>query len=483
MTPLAPGDVIAGKYEIRRQIGKGGFGAVYAGIQLAVGGRLVAIKVIRPEKADNKQLIKRFEREAKALGGLRNPSTVTLHDYGVDGDRLYMVMEFVEGTELSKVIRTDAPLAPGRVAALSMQAATALTEAHAKGLIHRDIKPANMMVSRGPLGEEQLKLLDFGIAKLLGSGEDDLATATGIVIGTVAYMSPEQSIGRGVGPATDQYSLGVVMYHMLTGRKPFQAPSALEVLNMHRSAPIPRMPTALGVPGVLEVIVRRAMSKDPHDRFPNMASMARALRAVTHQVPDDTVAAPPMQERSTALGVTPASEPLWVPEGVTSMEVNGAIDRTRGVGSWSPAAFGLLLVIAAGSGIGFALMATEWPAPTAELAEADVATRISLAPMGEPTPSAVADAAGVDASAPDARIADAEPDQANDAAKKKTRRPARRSPARRRRQPAAPKTTPRPAPVRVVHDPQDQPPTAPARQPAEPAPTSAPSRIHNLGAR
>lgn len=415
MTPLNPGDTLAGKYEILRQIGRGGFGAVYAATQHPVG-RLVAIKVIIPERAHDPQLARRFFREARAIARLRHSSTVTLHDYGVDDSRLYMVMEYIEGTDLSRVIRMQGPLAPGRVTAIALQAAGALAEAHALELVHRDVKPANMMITTGALGDEQLKLLDFGIAKLLDTVDDTLATRTGLVIGTPCYMSPEQGVGRGVGPATDQYALGVVMYQMLTGKKPFDAPSTLEILNAHRTQPVPSMRSSLGIPTALEIIVRRALSKDTHERFPDMRSMARALRTVAVEVPDDTHAAPPMQERSTVHGISPpADEPLWTPTGATSLEMRGDAGHgsTQRRGSRSHAVLAMLLAGAAGTGVTVALLAADpsgsgTPSGASSDGGADVASRIAVgmapAPDAAAPDASVPDAAMPDAAVPDARV-------------------------------------------------------------------------------
>lgn len=277
------GRVIGGKYPVVGLIGSGGMGSVYRALQEPVG-REVALKVIRsfgeePCQANSDTLRARFFREAKVVAKLANPSAVTLYDYGVEDDGvLYMVLEYVRGRRLTDIIRAEGPLAPARAVPIACQVLNALAEAHGLGLIHRDLKPDNIMLVRGPWGEEQAKVLDFGIAKVRSNEkESTLETGTGLVLGTPLYMPPEQALARGAEHRSDLYSLGVVLYEMLTSAPPFTASTVFEVLLAHREKPVPPFPPELGVPPALEATVVKAMAKEPDARFADAEAMAQAL--------------------------------------------------------------------------------------------------------------------------------------------------------------------------------------------------------------
>ncbi|HEY3452705.1 MAG TPA: protein kinase [Myxococcales bacterium] len=276
------GRVIGGKYPVVGLIGQGGMGAVYKALQEPVG-REVALKVIRnfgdeTNESVSETLRMRFFREAKVVAKLANPAAVTLYDYGAEDDGvLYMVLEFVKGRRVSDAIRDDGPLTPGRARDICCQVLNALAEAHALGLVHRDLKPDNIMLVKGPWGEEQAKVLDFGIAKVRTKEKETLETGTGLLLGTPLYMPPEQAMARGAEPRSDLYSLGVVLYEMLAGVPPFTAGTVFEVLLAHREKPVPDFPPDFGVPPALEEVVKRAMAKEPEDRFADAEEMAQAL--------------------------------------------------------------------------------------------------------------------------------------------------------------------------------------------------------------
>ncbi|MCB9541506.1 MAG: serine/threonine protein kinase [Myxococcales bacterium] len=282
------GRVVAGRFPVVALIGQGAYGTVYRAVQQPVG-REVALKVMNLSAARDEELRTRFFREARVVARLSHPSAVTLFDYGEDHDGLlYMVLEYIRGRTLRDAIVEEAPLAPERVAALTMQVLGALVEAHGIGLIHRDLKPANIMLTREKTGEERAKVLDFGMAKVMlaePAGGDE-ATRTGIVVGTPRYLSPEQALAREVGPQTDVYALGVMMYEMLAGRPPFVAPSTFELLMLHTSAEVPPLDPALGVPPPLEALVRHAMAKQVEHRFRDAEEMLDALIAT--EVPGTT---------------------------------------------------------------------------------------------------------------------------------------------------------------------------------------------------
>ena len=272
------GTTLAAKYEIVDLLGAGGFGAVYRAIQHPVG-REVAVKVIRPEHARSDELRQRFFREARVVAGLSHRSTVTLFDYGeTDDGMLYMVLEFVDGQCLSDVLVEQGRMPPAHAVGLVVQILGALAEGHQRGVVHRDLKPANLMLVTDSFGAQQVKVLDFGIAKVLADQvQDSIATRTGMVLGTPAYMSPEQAVGRGIGPGSDLYSLGIILYEMLAGVLPFQADSAFEMLTKHTNEPPPQLPQDLEVTEELREALDRTLEKKAEDRFPNAREMARTL--------------------------------------------------------------------------------------------------------------------------------------------------------------------------------------------------------------
>jgi hypothetical protein len=282
------GHRIGGKYALFGIIGVGGFGAVYRAIQSPVG-RTVAVKVIRPQvdPASQNILRARFFREAKVVARLADPAIVTLYDYGEEPDgRLYMVFEYIDGVPLSVVLRSG-PLGPERVGPLMHQILGALALAHRLGCVHRDLKPGNVMLTRGPFGDDLAKVLDFGIAKVTVSEEvehslqSSLETREGVVVGTPKYMAPEQARGLEVDGRADLYALGCLAYAMLTGRPPFDDPSAVDVLMAQVSRPAPPFPEHLQVPGPLAAVIFRALSKSPLDRFASAEEMAGAIAAFT----------------------------------------------------------------------------------------------------------------------------------------------------------------------------------------------------------
>lgn len=270
------GQLLGGKYLIEDVIGRGGFGTVYRAAQQPVG-RAVAVKVIAAGQASRADVRSRFLREASMVAAISHPAVVTLIDYGEDAGRLYMVLEFIDGEEIAAVIAREAPLEPARVMRLVRQVAAGLSEAHAHDMVHRDLKPSNLMVSCDRFGDEWVRVLDFGLAKVFGDAELGFHTRTGVALGTPAYMAPEQAVARDIGPWTDQYALGVITYEMLTGRRPFGGDTAFEVLASHRTQPVPALPAALGLPRALDEVLGRAMGKERDERYPDVRAFAHAM--------------------------------------------------------------------------------------------------------------------------------------------------------------------------------------------------------------
>jgi serine/threonine protein kinase/WD40 repeat protein len=278
------GTVIRGKFRILRKVGQGGMGAVYEALHLRFNERR-ALKVISPDVASDPDFVKRFEREAILTRRLQHPNAVRVDDIEEAEDgRPYIVMEFVEGQSLKRLIQEAGPLPVPRVCSIVAQVAAALEAAHQLGMVHRDIKPDNIVLLSTRAGE-QAKVLDFGIAKLKESrlGDTQL-TATGVVIGTPQYMSPEQALGkRGeeLDGRSDLYSLGVVMYQMLTGELPFSADTTLALLHAHAfepPRPIAEVRPDLQLPGSISRLVMRCLEKRREDRPASAQALIDELR-------------------------------------------------------------------------------------------------------------------------------------------------------------------------------------------------------------
>ncbi len=279
------GTTIAGKYFVQELLGRGGMGDVYKATLLGPD-RPIALKLLaaRGFRADP-ALGRRFEREAAASSRLRHPNTIEVVDFGAAEDgSLYLAMEFVPGRTLAQVIADEAPLSAASAAHLLAQVLAALSDAHARGIIHRDLKPANVMVDplRDPAGF--VKVVDFGIATLAdGAAEaDERLTGQGMVYGTPAYMSPEQIRGEPLDPRSDLYSAGVMLFEMLSGVLPFEAPTPMAVAARHLADRAPRLserrPDVRVLPAV-EALVARALEKDPARRPPSAGAMREELAA------------------------------------------------------------------------------------------------------------------------------------------------------------------------------------------------------------
>ena len=272
------GRVLKGQYRLNSVLGQGAMGLVFRGTQSSLD-KVVAIKVMSPDGFHSDESRDRFQREATVVSKLLHPSITQVLDFGIEGDMPFLVMEFVDGKELTDVLAQEGPMPPTRALAIVRQLASALEEAHRHGVVHRDIKPQNLRLMRyTPGGQVFLKVLDFGIAKQLGegSGQGQL-TATGAVMGTPMYMAPEQAGGHKVSAAADQYAVGIVLYELLTGTVPFTGETLTGVLVSHLTKPPPPLPRQ--VPEVLQKVVLRLLAKKPTERFANMAELDRALSA------------------------------------------------------------------------------------------------------------------------------------------------------------------------------------------------------------
>jgi len=246
--------------------------------------RLVAVKALREQYASDATILARFRQEARAAAALAHPNIVSVYDVGVDGNWNYIVMEYVDGPSLKDVIVQGAPFTTARAIEIASQILSALSFAHQKGLVHRDVKPQNILISV----DGQAKVTDFGIARAATGAQ---FTETGIVLGSVHYLSPEQAKGEPATPASDIYSLGVVVYEMLTGKLPFESDSTVGVALKHvQEAPQPPSKLNPRIPGQVESIILKAMAKDPSLRYPDADSMKRAL--IGYQRVGDQMTAP-----------------------------------------------------------------------------------------------------------------------------------------------------------------------------------------------
>jgi len=273
------GQEIAGRYRIVRLVARGGMGAVYEAEQHPLG-RKVAIKVLHHgNNVEGAEFERRFTLEAEALARLNHPHTVTLHDYGqTPGGMYYLVMEYVEGRPLSRLLQDDGPLEPIRCIDLMLQVCRALREAHALGIVHRDLKPSNLLVRRQEDGDEVVKVVDFGLVKLTEA--DQSLTLSGMILGSPHCMSPEQVQGLDVDHRADIYSLGVLMFRSLTGQYPFHGQTTAATMISHVQQPIPRMADVwpdLELPPGLEEVIRRCLSKAPQERYQDIGSLVADL--------------------------------------------------------------------------------------------------------------------------------------------------------------------------------------------------------------
>ena len=265
-----PGKVLGGRYQVQDKIGTGGMATVYRGLDEVLG-RTVAIKTMLPQYATDPSFAARFKQEAQAAAALQSPYIVSVYDWGKDADTYYIVMEYLRGTDLKSGIRKHGALDCKKVAQIGSQIAQALSVAHRHDIIHRDIKPQNIMVQ--PDGN--IKVMDFGIARAKNSH----LTQDNSVLGTAHYVSPEQTQGKELGPTTDIYSLGIVMYEAATGQVPFQGDDAITVA-LKQVNEQPKLPRQLNpsVDPALEAIILKCMQKDPAARFQTADELYRALR-------------------------------------------------------------------------------------------------------------------------------------------------------------------------------------------------------------
>lgn len=270
-------ETLSGRYEIGERLGSGGMSTVYQATDRILE-RTVAVKVLAEHLSDDERFVARFRREALAVAKLIHPNIVQVYDTGVDDHRHYIVMEFVEGRSGAQILQKHGPLDGDTTAEIGIQACAGLDYAHRRGIIHRDVKPGNLMVVGGPVGggEMTVKLTDFGIARAV---EQTRITQVGSVVGTAAYLSPEQVRGEEATPATDVYALGVVLYQFLTGRLPYEGSTLAELaVRQQNERPLPPSTYNNEVPETLGAAVLRALEGDPNRRYASADELSGGLR-------------------------------------------------------------------------------------------------------------------------------------------------------------------------------------------------------------
>jgi eukaryotic-like serine/threonine-protein kinase len=281
----APFKVLGDRYQLQESIGRGGMATIYRGWDLKMG-RVVAIKVLRELYNTDAKFVARFQLEAKAASALRHPHIVQVYDYGQTDGTYYIIMEMVEGINLRRYLRGyGGVLDVDRAVIVAHDVALGLGAAHRRAMVHRDVKPQNILVSR----DGSVKLTDFGIVSVYTESHARRLTTTGMTLGTVQYYAPEQAQGQIVSPAADVYSLGIVIYEMLTGRTPFDGNSLVAVAMQHiQDAPIPPSQLNPNIPAALEAIILRCLEKAPQMRFRDGSQLAQALVMLGDAPPGET---------------------------------------------------------------------------------------------------------------------------------------------------------------------------------------------------
>ncbi len=316
--------VLNNRFKIESKIGEGGFGAVYRGTQLATN-RKVALKLLHPEMTKDENLVARFRREGMVLCNLRDAHTITTYDFDQTPDgTLYIAMELLEGKSLHQVFHEQAPLEWKRMFKILIEMCSSLAEAHAQGIVHRDLKPENIYLESRPGNPEFVKILDFGIAKVMRGDSIDpqspQLTATGQTLGTLEYMSPEQLMGKQLDGRSDVYALGVVAYEMITARLPFpdaKGPAGLITAQLKQTpqAPSAAFPKA-ALPAGADRVILKALEKDKNNRHADVSAMAVALQEVLdHARESSNPLATPLSAANSSGRLPPPAEMLETRKG------------------------------------------------------------------------------------------------------------------------------------------------------------------------
>lgn len=477
------GRLLDGRYKVVEKIAAGGMGAVYRAVQEPLG-RSVAIKVLSVDaKGPSADAFRqRFFREASLCARLKHPNTVRIHDYGQTKDDIYYIaMEFLDGETLRDAMGSGTPMNPMRAIDLMTQICASLSEAHALGLIHRDLKPSNIILTVHADGKEYANVVDFGLVKDIDTIEPG-TTETGVIVGSPSYMSPEQIMQGDLDERSDIYSLGVLLYVMLTGRKPFRQESLAAVIQRHLHVAPPEFEKANpggAISPSLEWVTMTCLNKEPKDRFASAAELARALRAcsleITGRFPRVEMSLTEGRVRLPAsvtsivdhsrTGMAPRVHSQTQPTLARQIEPSGTrarIPLMMLLGG--PAVFMLLAaMLAIGIAIGLGIYAFSRPAPTT--------TPAVTVPLPAPAPAPVPAVGPTERPQPVVEPAAPAPRPAAPApVAPRPEPPPRPQPTKPRPQPPKPKPAPGPAPAQAPPSPPAPSPAAPQPQPATPAP-------------
>ncbi|MBI1269839.1 protein kinase [bacterium] len=303
--------IIENRYKLERKIGSGGISTVYVAKDLILK-REIALKVLKPDKLKDEHLV-RLHREAKAICQLKHSNIIDVYDFIITGDNIpVLAMEFVKGRELFEIVEQTGPLSQDKAIPIFLQLANALAYAHARKILHRDLKPQNVLIENLEEESPRVKIFDFGIAKI-SDIDDDSITRSGFIVGTPAYMSPEQAKNESVDARSDIYSLGCLMFFTLTGKPPFKGGNMVETLNMQIKARAPKLKelnSSKSYSEEIEALVAKCLMKAPEDRFPSMEELEKALKKITY-------------------GEAPAADQELTPEAIPSIDSSIKDSSTR----------------------------------------------------------------------------------------------------------------------------------------------------------
>jgi len=372
------GTTLDGRYRIDGLLGEGGMGVVYLGRHIAID-KKVAIKILRTEFARRAETKARFRQEARAASSVENAHIVDVSDFGTlpDGST-YLVMEYLEGVALSTLTKDEKPIALDRAIVIARQIADGLAEVHDRGIVHRDLKPDNIFLVREADQNDFVKILDFGIAKVLESTEAKM-TCAGSLFGTPSYMSPEQAAGMPVDARTDVYALGIIMYELASGRVPFDADTLMGVLTQHlyrKPSPLRDLVGESRVSAGLDAIITKALSKAPEQRYQSMRELSADLGAVMEGRTPDAAIEMAFRRDSTHAAAPPAEAFKEMPVPVPATPRPQA--RTR----WGFYAGGTAILVSCGLVMGVLVQGSRSYAESGN-GEVERSTAVTVAPTAE----------------------------------------------------------------------------------------------------